>query len=791
MAGGHLDLSAWSAADLCEAEEAIDGTLLALCKAAGGGARDAALAARAQEIKLGKEMSAAWKKAARTGLAPIGALVGGAPTPSRIAAFVKGLGIRLAKPLTATQAGVVHSRLGAIWKGAKRIGSREAGGIFRFGLTDKRAVAQLARQQVFWVGDLYDAHLATRIQAVATDVLITRGLPSAQAGQELRTALEQEMGLRTGGRSRFARAIPSKYAGSTDLYFRQVAATAAHQARSFGKITAFEEAGVITYKLINPQDERTGKICQQMHGQTFTVKAARQQMDAQLAATSPDDVRKAAPWLSGATLSTATGGAPAGSPAATAGLMGANASMLPPFHPLCRTEPVVQDIGTPTAVGPPPELTPGQKPGGAAPVGAPPPPAIPDKQYPIGSPFPRGLPKGISKDTIRAMPDDQLRAAALGDPRGMALGSKVEIDAARKAVEVGRQAALVIKDAMVGTPRKRFADELLKVARSDRKAMQELRRTLKAKSKLTGDAIGFVEDSLSGLPEAVKHHLRSYHMQVEFKDLSAAAIRSGPSAGGRVAGLFRHRGTAPVSIQLDPVVGRTVRVAVHETAHFIDIVGHRGGIGQIQRGLASEFVTTYATTNEMEMAAEMVERYSRLPRALARHAPERHALMDAIFSSDESYRRSIVMSHRASALKIGGRAKKMQKAREIYARDMQALGSKVVKPAAKVPTPAARPASPRPAKRWRRSEWGKAPEEDMMKLVRTSEGLNDETLAGFNLNQVRAARTRMRKLKETADAIIEARVKAGATSRRIRAQRGVLEARIRRLGRVIDERTKR
>lgn len=336
--GRHpLDFFTWSLDELCEAEDEVEGTLLLVLKV--GTVKPSS----AQEAKLTKEMSRAWKRAAADALvSPLTALLRGTATSRRISNFVSKLGLKLKKPLTTKQIAVLKSRLTSIWKIAKRIAAKEAKTKFTFAAVDKAAVAALNQHQVFWVGNLYDQHLSKRIAAVANDVLLKQGFSLEIAGKELRAALEQEMSLRPGGKSRFARAIPSRYAGNTDLYFRQVAANAAHQARTLSKVAAFEEAGVVRYRLINPMDRRTGQICQHMHRQEFTVAAGVKQRDKMLAATTPQEMKAAAPWLPASVLGDALEGTRRGSREASEALVLANASVLPPFHAgPCRTEPVV------------------------------------------------------------------------------------------------------------------------------------------------------------------------------------------------------------------------------------------------------------------------------------------------------------------------------------------------------------------------------------------------------------------------------------------------------------------
>lgn len=340
MAGSpELNLSLWSFDDLCACHDEITETLALVLKAKG-----TVKPTQELEQRLAKELGSAWKTAASKSLtAPLRSLLSKKPTAKSIENFVNRLGVALAKPLTKKQVASITSRLTAIWKKAKAIAAREAKFRFTFDRPDRVAIDALTRHQVFWVGNFYSEHLGRRIAAVSSDVLIEQGLGIEEAGKTLEDALRREFGITAGGRSPFARTIPARYAGSPDRYFRQVASNAAHTARTFSKMQAFSEAGIIRYELINPNDERTGRVCQQMHGQVFSVAAGVKQMQNQLAAKTPDEVKAAAPWLTAKELETAIDGAPAGSRSATERLEAAGASVLPPFHGECRTEPVIID----------------------------------------------------------------------------------------------------------------------------------------------------------------------------------------------------------------------------------------------------------------------------------------------------------------------------------------------------------------------------------------------------------------------------------------------------------------
>ena len=296
---------------------------------------------RKLEEQLASRMSSGWISAADRGLsATLPSLLQGTPTLAKINSFVAALGVRLASPLTEAQVASLQANLRQIWQAAKRVGAKEAKIKFSFNQADARAVQAINRQQVFWVGDFYSTHLSERIQAVSGDVLLQQGLPRQEAGRQLRDALQRELGIKEGGRSAFARNVPARYAGNPSLYFEELASTTAHQARTFGKLTAFSEAQIVSYRLINPDDDRTGVICQQMSGQVFSVAAGVRHMNRILDAENPADVKDIAPWLSGKELTDILGSSKPGSTSATDKLQNAGA-LLPPFHSKCRTEVVI------------------------------------------------------------------------------------------------------------------------------------------------------------------------------------------------------------------------------------------------------------------------------------------------------------------------------------------------------------------------------------------------------------------------------------------------------------------
>lgn len=293
----------------------------------------------ATEERLSDGTTKAWKQSADKALTV--ALPKVRTTQAKVNAFLKSLAGKMKKPLTTAQQKWVRQRIDQIYKTAKRISAKAAKSKVSFSLVDTNAVKVIAEHQVLWIGDFYSAHLSERIRGVSEEIMLKRGLSNREGGKALRKALRREFGIVPGGRTNVAPQIPARFAGNPDLYFRGVASTAGHQSRTFGSVRAFSDAGIVTYQIINPNDSRTGVICQHLSGQVFTVSVGVKHMEQQLAAKNPKDIKdKIAPWHSGKELEKIIGNAKRGSPLA-ANRLAAKGSILPPFHPLCRSEPVV------------------------------------------------------------------------------------------------------------------------------------------------------------------------------------------------------------------------------------------------------------------------------------------------------------------------------------------------------------------------------------------------------------------------------------------------------------------
>lgn len=293
----------------------------------------------ATEEQLSKGTTKAWKRSADAALTASLPKVG--TTQAKVNAFLRAMSVKMKKPLSAEQKKWIRQKIDKIYKTAKRVSAKAANAKASFKLVDKGAVKAIAEHQVFWIGDFYSEHLSTRIRGVSEEIMLKRGLDNREGGKALRTALRREFGIIPGGKTSIAPQIPARFAGNPDLYFRGVASTAGHQARTFGSMRAFGEAGIRRYKIVNPSDERTGQICQRMVGQVFEVQTGVKHMERQLAAKNPKEIRDdIAPWHGPAALDKIIGRAKRGSDLASQRLAAAG-SALPPYHPLCRSEAVI------------------------------------------------------------------------------------------------------------------------------------------------------------------------------------------------------------------------------------------------------------------------------------------------------------------------------------------------------------------------------------------------------------------------------------------------------------------
>lgn len=186
-----------------------------------------------------------------------------------------------------------------------------------FDLLDEKAVDTLQRDQMLWIGRHYDANLREAVrEAVKPGMIAGRG--HDKIGPIVRDAVQKTLGKVV---------VPEGFSGSDAKYFEGIAANVSTNARVSGQIRSFKDIGITKYEIVNPMDERTTPICRHMNGKVFEVKDAEAQLKRTAAATTPEGVKQAHPWLSLVKVQAIKG---------SKGLAKAGLA-LPPYHFRCRS----------------------------------------------------------------------------------------------------------------------------------------------------------------------------------------------------------------------------------------------------------------------------------------------------------------------------------------------------------------------------------------------------------------------------------------------------------------------
>ncbi len=158
----------------------------------------------------------------------------------------------------------------------------------KFDAADDETIASLELRNTFWIGRHYDEHVAEAIAKTTKEVLAEGG-DKARAGRALKQRLFEVLGTVS---------VPSGYRGTSNSYFEALAANAFTVARAYGQLRSFDDIGITNYVVVNPLDERTCFFCDHMDGKKFSVKDGVSQMNAELDADSPDQIKSIHPWLS-------------------------------------------------------------------------------------------------------------------------------------------------------------------------------------------------------------------------------------------------------------------------------------------------------------------------------------------------------------------------------------------------------------------------------------------------------------------------------------------------------------
>lgn len=161
-------------------------------------------------------------------------------------------------------------------------------------LADLKAIEQISKGQMFWIGRYHNQVLRGQIEQVSREILLEQGLPREVAAERLAGALGYNNGYLP---VKPLAPIPAGWKGSTKQYFDGVAANAATVSRIHSSLTAMVEMGFDKYEVLAAMDERTCSICESMNGAVLDVRPAFQHITEVIGATSPGAVKELHPWL--------------------------------------------------------------------------------------------------------------------------------------------------------------------------------------------------------------------------------------------------------------------------------------------------------------------------------------------------------------------------------------------------------------------------------------------------------------------------------------------------------------
>ncbi|NBC19342.1 MAG: hypothetical protein GVY18_18710 [Bacteroidetes bacterium] len=179
-----------------------------------------------------------------------------------------------------------------------------------FNLVDEKAIRWLHEYEGYFVRNHYDRLLQEDVQRIGSRVL-REGLTRREAGQAFRRELGQRL-------------------GQSQSYWEGFADSALTRAQEFGRVEAYQKAGVTAARIVAVRDDRTSDICNFLHGKTVPVEVMAAQRDDLLATSDPEAVKGVAPWLTVDEARRAVDGDTVTDPRLAT----------PPYHFNCRTRSV-------------------------------------------------------------------------------------------------------------------------------------------------------------------------------------------------------------------------------------------------------------------------------------------------------------------------------------------------------------------------------------------------------------------------------------------------------------------
>ncbi|MDD3535173.1 MAG: hypothetical protein PHC50_03390 [Candidatus Cloacimonetes bacterium] len=189
-----------------------------------------------------------------------------------------------------------------------------------YGVKDQNLANIIARQNIFWIENHFDADIAEDFRSV-----LNRFFSEGWTMRDLATALEKQF---------------ADLGQKSAHYWQGLAEHTALRIREFGRLSGYEKAGINYYRLVNPLDDRTSDICLALvsQNQVYPLAPALDIRDklldidqgAESLESARDRIKAIAPWVSPKQIEYDAEGNPTG--------VSGPHTPFPPFHWKCRTK---------------------------------------------------------------------------------------------------------------------------------------------------------------------------------------------------------------------------------------------------------------------------------------------------------------------------------------------------------------------------------------------------------------------------------------------------------------------
>ncbi len=189
-----------------------------------------------------------------------------------------------------------------------------------WGIEEQALVAQVQKQNLFWIGQHFEADISQDFRDT-----LTKALEQGYTKEMLADALKESF---------------SDLGDKGAYYWQGLAEHTALRIREFGRLSGYEKAGAKGYRLVNPMDSRTSEICWALvsQGKVYPLEVALEVRDNLMAIDvekegleeARERIKALAPWVKESQIERDKEGNPVG-------VSGAH-TPFPPFHWKCRTQ---------------------------------------------------------------------------------------------------------------------------------------------------------------------------------------------------------------------------------------------------------------------------------------------------------------------------------------------------------------------------------------------------------------------------------------------------------------------